>query len=480
MTGRAPTDAERQVLLLALSSTDPRAFPGAAEPLAGSVDFAGPEGGLLLWRAVAHGRNAAARWLLDHGAPATFVHPGGGDLESRHAAGLQPIHVAKSAAMVTLLRERGADARVESARGVTPLHVAAHSGQAEVMEALLAAGAEPDVEDADGNTPLLNACANIVRFNRAAASYEAGVRRLLELGARVNVSGTNGLTPLIQVRDDLVPLLLEHGADACARSTLGMTALHNVGSGASARALLARGADVGARVADTDPYAAGHTPLHSAADPQVIALLVQHGADVNAREARGRTALHIQAEVRGRATQVRILLKDGADVDAQDHAGNTPLHHVADTSVKALLAAKPDLTLRNAAGRAPLFEALHWWARLEAWEKVALKSIAAFFAAGQDPMMRDASGQNLLHHVARLARRRELVEVLLRHGVDKDAADAAGATPLHVWAAEGRKPDVGQALLAAGARTDLADAQGQTAAHVVARRTPAFRKVLKP
>jgi ankyrin repeat protein len=295
---------------------------------------------------------------------------------------------------------------------------------------------------------------------------------------RVEVVGREGLTPLIAVRDDLRPLLLEKGADAARASHLGLTALHGAASAKTAAELIRRGANVHARITGP-PHAAGFTPLHLAPNPETAAALLDGGAEIDAVDQRGRTALHLRAQSRGEAEFVKLLCRRGANVDLQDADGNAPLHHVSETSAKALLAAKPDLGLRNAAGRPPLFEALRFWARLDSWEKLALKAIDQFFAAGQDPAATDAAGENLLHAAVRLARRPDVVQRLLAAGVDVNGASATGATPLHVWAAEGQKADVGAALLAGGADPDRRDAQGLTAADLVAARPETFRKVLQ-
>ncbi|XP_046983137.1 ankyrin repeat and protein kinase domain-containing protein 1-like [Schistocerca americana] len=86
------------------------------------------------------------------------------------------------------------------------------------------------------------------------------------------------------------------------------------------RALLAAGADVGARAG-----LEGRTALHWAArkgDVEAVRLLLEAGAAVDAREIKGkqRTPLHLAAE-QGGAAVVRLLLRATADPNARDCRG---------------------------------------------------------------------------------------------------------------------------------------------------------------
>lgn len=109
-------------------------------------------------------------------------------------------------------------------------------------------------------------------------------------------------------------------------------ALHVAGAAHAAevaRALLAAGAEVGARnrrgatplhyAADADPNRVGHDPEAQAA---TAAALLAAGADPEARDASGVAPLHRAARTRG-VGAVRALLAGGADRDARNAAGST-------------------------------------------------------------------------------------------------------------------------------------------------------------
>jgi hypothetical protein len=99
-----------------------------------------------------------------------------------HVATDWPGHFSNGAATVALLVEAGADvnARFRGPHAETPLHWAASSNDVHVLDALLDAGADIDVDGGviGGGTPLADA--------RAFAQWEAA-RRLVERGAETTI-----------------------------------------------------------------------------------------------------------------------------------------------------------------------------------------------------------------------------------------------------------------------------------------------------
>ncbi|XP_049772655.1 uncharacterized protein LOC126159887 [Schistocerca cancellata] len=95
------------------------------------------------------------------------------------------------------------------------------------------------------------------------------------------------------------------------------------GSVEEVRALLAAGADVGAR------GRGGWTALHWAArrgDAAVVRLLLSAASDPNARDLGGQTPLHLAA-LNGHAEAAAALLQAGADRGVRSNSGNTPLDY---------------------------------------------------------------------------------------------------------------------------------------------------------
>ena len=163
----------------------------------------------------------------------------------------------------------------------TALHAAAYKGHVDIAEFLINNGANVNVKDKDGYTPLHNTAHSFLRGDPP-KSTEADRNRtaalLLENGALVNATTNHGGTPLhLAVSTNnvgLVQLLLENGADPNIQQAQGMTPLHFAFFADKdrlqvVRLLLAHGADSSI----TDEY--GSTPKDYAKDyhPKLLELL---------------------------------------------------------------------------------------------------------------------------------------------------------------------------------------------------------------
>jgi uncharacterized protein len=146
------------------------------------------------------------------------------------------------------------------------------------------------------------------------------VRRLLQAGAEVNSSQSDGATALhwaaYHGNAELAKLLLQAGATPAAANRNGSTPMWlaaNQGDAALLATLLEGGADA------NEELPLGRRPLMLAARSGVLAavrLLLEHGADPNARETqRGTTAL-MQAADQGHAEVIKLLVDAGANVAA--------------------------------------------------------------------------------------------------------------------------------------------------------------------
>jgi ankyrin repeat protein len=108
--------------------------------------------------------------------------------------------------------------------GENALHIVVARRDSTWVNFLLAKGANPNLADNDGNTPLMDAVQ--VRF-------EDAVQSLIARGAQVDKPNNSGETPLIravQLRDvGLVRLLVTNGANVDKRDTIAGMSAHDYG-----------------------------------------------------------------------------------------------------------------------------------------------------------------------------------------------------------------------------------------------------------
>ena len=243
-------------------------------------------------------------------------------------------------ARVRALLDQRADVNVPTADGTTALHWAVHWNDSETADLLIRAGANVNMANRYGATPLWLA---------SERGYADVVGTLLKAGVDPNTLALGeGESPLMAAARagsvETVELLLAHGADVNVKDAWrGQTALimaagNHEPNAEVVRVLLEHGADVHVR------SAGGLTALLFAVrqhDVESVRLLLKAGANVN-EEAPGvqeisRTGYQMTA---GRVSALRmainhnyyelaaLLLDSGADPNAADSAGFTPLHAV--------------------------------------------------------------------------------------------------------------------------------------------------------
>lgn len=187
-----------------------------------------------------------------------------------------------------------------------------------VLTALLLLAA-PQAALADTNSDLVAA---------AAHGQTAQVVALLGKGADINVRDSGGYTPLIWAalngHEQVVGELLRRGASVSARDKEGYTALmwasqnHRADA---ARALMANGANP--NEADKEGYTA-MTWAAQDGQPGIASELLAHGADPNSRDRMGYTSLMWAAQ-QGHNSVVKLLMVNGANPGLRDYKGFTAL-----------------------------------------------------------------------------------------------------------------------------------------------------------
>jgi ankyrin repeat protein len=372
----------------------------------------------------------------------------------RDAALLEAVRAGDLPAVRKLLKQQGVDVNVgDFPNGFTPLIWAANKGDVELVKVLLAAGANPNLDDGAGQSALyLAMTSSLFEEERGLEQTLAVLELLCGAGAKAEagltlVVGFEGLTPvhLAAMTDPrLLRTLVTHcKADVNVADRQGRTPLHAIldppfpqlrytdaEASEHVRPLL----DAGAKLDTTNRY--GLTPLMSAllnGQRDTAQLLIKRGAALDKTSPGGMTML-MAAATAGDLSLVQQLLAAGADPKAQVTSKTSVLHF-------ALLEARPGP------------EQLH--------------IVQELLARGADPLLANDAGTTPLMLAASTGRL-DLWKLLLERGGDVKAQEKKGATVL-MHAAAGGNPDILAQLLAQGLDVRAADSEGDTALHRAAR-----------
>jgi ankyrin repeat protein len=203
--------------------------------------------------------------------------------------------------------------------GNTPLLLACRSGNFEIAEMLVTAGAGVRAANYRGDTPLL-------------AAVEVGklelAKMLVSKGADVNTKGSEGNSPLLLAcrsgNFEMAEMIVSKGADVNKKDWEGNSLLLlacKSGNYEIAEMLVVAGA--GVRAANRR----GDTPLLAAVGAGNLALaemLVSKGANVNAKGSYGNSPLLLACRS-GNFEMAEMLVCAGAGVSAANERGDTPL-----------------------------------------------------------------------------------------------------------------------------------------------------------
>ncbi|NWV16081.1 ASB10 protein, partial [Origma solitaria] len=189
-----------------------------------AVDFA-PGGKTALHEACAAASTDCVRLLLSAGA----------DPEAVSDDGYRPLHLCKSQDSIECVRQllqhgASANSRTEEEND-TALHVASRHGLAEHVLLLLHHGAELEVKNKEGQTPLNAACAQHHQPQDMDRYYRV-CQLLVESDASINTADRDRQHPLHlackNANAQIVELLLARGANVNVMNYGGNTALHNI------------------------------------------------------------------------------------------------------------------------------------------------------------------------------------------------------------------------------------------------------------
>ena len=289
--------------------------------------------------------------------------------------------------------------------GYTPLFIAVNNNDLELTQILLAAGADPKVEDENGDPVMVHASDHdtikVARF-------------LISQGFSIDAKNGAGITALM--RD--APYAKENDIQAKI--------------------------DLGASLDLTDPE--GNTALMIAAESRnldAMKTLVAAGANIDLQNDQGKTALMLTIDSKyaydeKAPSAAGILIEGGADLELRDTTGKCALLLALDTwsteepLIAALLEGKPRLDVRDEeSGQSPLFLAVV----RDKFRGIVSKMLEQ----GADPKIIDNYGVDLTMHAAKNANI-ALLRDLMGRGLSLTRKDSSGESIAH-WAARNYPPD---------------------------------------
>lgn len=306
------------------------------------------------------GRSKTVEVLLDHGAQvnlqtditdeysggwtavciaANYDHPdivkmlldAGALLSFKNNQGITPLHVATlSTARVLLQYRKRFNINQPTKHSMTALHCAIRwSESTEITKLLIDSGADLNLQDSEGDTPLGLACylgnSKLVKI------------LLQEADCKIDLASDYGSTPLHRAAarnesSEITELLVTSGADInqVGRSDVGsplQAACRNAKAGNEIiEYLLDHGANLHAQVG-TLGFAISTAALSGT--PEIIRLLLQRGATVNVADAMSRTPIHISCV--GGSLNFQEIYKAGGNhnLRAKDRLERTVFHWAA-------------------------------------------------------------------------------------------------------------------------------------------------------
>ena len=377
-----------------------------------------PGGGTVLHSAL--GSLVLTKLLLDTGADANAIDD----------SGLAPLHKAQNEDIVALLIEEGhADIELRAANGQTPLLRILSTYHTNAIMKLLEYRPNCNAMDKEGNSSLH------IALQQWSTKPEI-LKALLDAGADPNLKNHDGITPLLAMRKDsstsdgLVDMLLDAGADINTTDRSGTTLL----------------------------FRAIHGRSTGRAEPNAdLKHLMDKRASPHVRDFKGRTVLHeavmtyeagnaLTETANKRWSRFDFFVDLGLDIQAIDYRGNGLLHELAlrRTSCDSysgpklvgfwerVVAMGLDLEQKNHDGRTPLHLLCAQTPNTARFEQGVTMPIDFVIGRIKNLDVADNEGITPLHIA--VTQGQLCVSKLLDAGANPTVTTRKGLTPLHIAA----------------------------------------------
>ncbi len=396
-----------------------------------------------------------------------------------------------------------------------PLQLAAHLGRTQALHLMTNGGF-----NINENVENLNVCAAHLA---AIEGHTDCIMVMIQQGANVELRDKYGRTPLFLAvacgQAEVTTCLIRHGADVDSIATGGLdtgrTALHAAASGGFVEIVqILLNSNAKLNVQDYE----GYTPMHIAArdeHPEIVRMLVKAGASMDVQDKGGKTPLHTalpqlvaptpkQCDIANfllkttklyigdrngltpmhyaaywdLASLIEDMIKYQNNTNIQDKHGRSPLHYAFTNkhkmcldAAKVLITNKGNIQLTDRNNKMPLDGLIKHDRSLE-------PDVVEFISDWMPSHVPEEFGKSLLH-LAVLAGNTDIVRFLLQCGVDVDLQDNSGNSPLHL-ATIGNRTDLIRVLIGKGAMVNMQNYQNLSPLHyaVMLPRTTAATMLL--